>query len=359
MRYLCKDCWIAHTPATLLARCHVCDANANIRRLDPLQSLAATTETAPGERPELVCRRHPAEALEIFCGECRHPLSPRSLLNERSVMAVLGATGSGKTCLLWALRQHLAGANGLPLQIRQSLGDSDEQLETAVQALFIAGQARTTQRQDAVTRNYAWELMTTVQPRRSALVAFHDAAGEVWNDLDRLPRDGFEKLLRYLDLIGGVIFLIDGEQLAETLTEPRGRSTRSHAARIESQEIAIVDALARRLGPRKRETPVAVVVSKADVLWDDSRWAVFRPGQAGRESRDVSAAVKALLAAANRGAIAAAFEESFGAVGYFAVSAFGRSIATGDPLSAGNIEPARIEDPLLALIGEEVADGIA
>lgn len=360
MRYLCKDCWIAHTPATLLARCQICDANANIRRLDPLQSLAATTETAPGERPELVCRHHSAEALEIFCGACRRSISPRSLLNDRSVIAVLGATGSGKTSLLWVLSQRLRVANGLPLQIRQALGDSDEQLDEAVSDLYISGQARTTPRQDAITRNYAWELMTTAQrPRRSALVAFHDAAGTVWNDLERLPRAEFERLYRYLDLIGSVIFLIDGERLAETLANPHDRRLRAQAEGAESQEIAIVDAIERKLGPRKRETSVAVVISKADVLWDDGRWAVFRAGSEERKSEAVAAAVRTLLETAGRGAIVNAFEEAFGAVGYFAVSAFGRRVVAGEPLSADSIEPARIEEPLLALIGEEVADGVA
>lgn len=359
MRYLCKDCWIAHTPATLLARCHVCDANAHIQRLDPLESLAGTAQPAPGERPELVCRRHPTEPLDIFCGECRRPLSPRTLFNDRSVIAVLGATGSGKTSLLWVLNQRLRGANGLPLQIRQSLGDSDEQLEQAVRDLYISGQARATARQDAIARNYAWELMTTLQrPRRSALVAFHDAAGEVWNDLDRLPREEFERLYRYLDLVGSVIFLIDGERLAETLAGAQGRRPTAQAQQAEAQEIAILDAIERRLKLRRSETPVAVVISKADVLWDDPRWAVFR-GESDAPLADVQAAARALLEAAGRGAIVNAFDQVFGATGYFAVSAFGRSVVAGEPLAFDTIRPARIEEPLLALIGDEVADGIA
>ncbi len=358
MKYLCKDCWIAHTPATLLARCHVCDGNAHIHRLDPLDSAAATTEVVPGDRPELVCRRHPVEPLDIFCGECRRPLSPRALLNDRSVIGVLGATGSGKTSLLWVLNQRLRNANGLPLQIRQSLGDSDEQLESAVRDLYISGQARATARQDAIARNYAWELMTTLQrPRRSALVAFHDAAGEVWNDLDRLPREEFERLYRYLDLVGGLIFLIDGERLAETLESPPG-SRPPALQQAESQEIAILDAIERRLTSRRSEMPVAVVISKADMLWDDPRWAVFR-GDSAATSADLGAAARALLEVAGRGAILNAFDQVFGATGYFAVSAFGRRVVAGEALSAEAIRPARVEEPLLALIGDEVANGIA
>ena len=104
--------------------------------------------------------------------------------------------------------------------------------------------------------------------------------------------------------------------------------------------------------------PVAVVISKADMLWDDPRWAVFR-GDSTAPSADVGVAARALLEAAGRGAILNAFDQVFGATGYFAVSAFGRRIAAGEALTAGAIQPARIEEPLLALIGDEVANGIA
>jgi len=49
MRFLCKDCWIAHEAATLLARCKRCEANTRIERLEPVASKSANPSAVPLE----------------------------------------------------------------------------------------------------------------------------------------------------------------------------------------------------------------------------------------------------------------------------------------------------------------------
>lgn len=340
MSFLCKDCWVAHDASTLLARCKVCEANARIKRLDPLPSRAV-------EGGEFRCRLHPGEPLDLFCGRCRRQVSSRAVLDDRSIIAVIGDTGAGKTSLLWVLSERLRSAADLPVKIRQPLGDSDEQLAATVQELLDHGRLRVTPDTDAVVRNYAWELVTTNEwPARSFIVAFHDAAGEVWREFETLSRDDYQRLYRYLDLIGSVIFLIDGEHLAERL---RGDSTRARAAEI--NEIAIIDALGPRL--KARRMPVAIAVSKADTLWDLPEYAAFKE-DSGATQDDVDEAVRKLLANCGRRAFASAVAEVFDPVHYFAFSALGRPLVPGEPLAIESIRPARVHEPLLALIGMEV-----
>jgi hypothetical protein len=340
MTFLCKDCWVAHEPATLLARCKVCEANTRIKRLDPLPART-------NDETDYRCRLHPDEPLDLFCDRCRKQLSARAVLGDKSIIAVIGDTGSGKTSFLWTLSERLRSAPDLPVKIRQPLGDTDEQLAATVQELLDHGRLRVTADTDAVVRNYAWELVTTNEwPARSSIVAFHDAAGEVWRELQTLARDDYQRLYRYLDLIGSVIFIVDGEYLSQRL---RGDATWTRAA--EQNEIAIIDAIGPRL--KSRRMPVAIAVSKADTLWDLPDYAAFRE-DSGASADDVDAAVRKLLAACGRRAFASAMADVFEPVHYFAFSALGRTIAPGEPVPIESIRPARVHEPLLALIGMEV-----
>jgi hypothetical protein len=344
MTYLCKDCWMAQDTSKLLARCKICEVNSGIRRRDPASEIAARGS----QDADLVCAIHRSEPLDLFCGTCGQALSSHALLGERSVVAILGGVGSGKTSLLWVLRDRLRSSNGVPVKIRQPLGDTDQQLDQAVADLFTSGRARATPATDAVTRNYAWELVTTTRPRQSALMAFHDAAGEMWQKLERLPRDGNARFYRYLDLVGGIIFLIDGERLAETLAEGGRRRVADPAA---AQEIAILDAFDRRVGARNGEIPIAVTISKADILWNDERWSAFKP-DSGASRETIEKTVRELLTLGGRGDMLEELESVFSRVTYFALSAFGRELPAGQEVSLDDIFPARVEEPLLSLIVE-------
>ena len=196
MRFLCKNCWIAHEQATLLARCKRCEANTRIDRLEPLPSKAAAAFNGSGP---LVCKLHPTEPLDVFCDSCGASVPPRTVVNERSVIALLGDTAAGKTSYLWVLSERLRHHGESGVYIRQALGDSDEQMARAAQAIFEHGRTSATPATDADVRNYAWELVTG--ERSTSVIAFHDAAGEVWNELAGLSRVSYDRFYRYLDLV--------------------------------------------------------------------------------------------------------------------------------------------------------------
>jgi hypothetical protein len=336
---------MAQDAAKLLARCRICQINSGIHRLDPASEIAARG----AQDADLVCAIHRRERLDLFCGTCRQPLSSHALLGERSVVAILGGVGSGKTSLLWVLRDRLRSSNGVPVKIRQPIGDTDQQLDQAVADLFTTGRARATPVTDAVIRNYAWELVTTTKPRQSALMAFHDAAGEVWQQPEQLPRERNARFYRYLDLVEGIIFLIDGQQLADALAKDGRR--RAGADPAAAQEIAIIDAIDRRMAARAGDIPIAVTISKADVLWSDERWSAFKP-DSGASRETIAAAVRELLTLTGRSGMIEELESAFSTVTYFALSAFGRDVPAGQPLLLDDVTPVRVEEPLLSLIVE-------
>lgn len=346
LRFLCKDCWIAHDPATLLARCKRCDANTRIARLEPLPGKAGSGTP----RGPLVCRIHPAEPLDVFCGACERPVPPRTLVGDRSVIAVLGDTASGKTSYLWVLSERLRRATEEGVYIRQALGDSDEQMARSARDIFERGRPSATPPTDADVRNYAWELATG--ERSTTVIAFHDAAGEVWNELAGLSRNSYERFYRYLELVGSVVFAIDGEQVAEALDAEERRGVASPASRsAQVHELAIVDTVVRRIRARGDRVPAAAVITKADMLWDRPEWAAFRE-DSGADAGTIGRTVRELLLKAGRPALVRALEETFTPVRYFAISAFGA--APSDPLRIEDLRPARVLEPLLALLGNVV-----
>lgn len=343
MRFLCKECWIAHDPPTLLARCKRCEANTRIERLEPL----AAKQGESGPRGPLVCRIHPTEPLDVYCGACERGVPPRTVVGDRSIIALLGDTASGKTSYLWVLSEQLRRATADGIFIRQSLGDSDAQMARAARDLFERGRIAATPATDADVRNYAWEV--ALGERATTVIAFHDAAGEVWNQLAGLSRTAYDRFYRYLDLVGGVIFAIDGAHVAAAIDAEERRGIAPPDSRTaQVHELAIVDAVSRRIRARGERVPVAAVITKADVLWDRPEYAAFRD-DSGADAETIGRTVRELLLQAGRPALVRALEETFAPVRYFAISAFGHGLR--EPLQIEDLRPARVAEPLLSLLG--------
>lgn len=346
MRSLCKDCWIAHEPATLLARCKRCEANTQIQRLDPLPSKAAGGGTFSGSGP-LVCRLHSGEPLDLFCGSCRREVPPRTLVADGSILAVLGDTESGKTSLLWVLSERLRQANDSGVMIRTALGDSDAQMLRSVREIFDHGRLSATPATDADVRNYAWEVANLAG--ETTVLAFHDAAGEVWNELASLPRAAYDRFYRYLDLVGSIVFAIDGVRVAEALDTSARRGIPSPQLRsAQIHELSIVDAVSRRMRARGGRIPAAVVITKADMLWNRAECAAFEPSS-GANADTIDQAVREVLAKAGRQQLVQTLLDTFDPLRFFAVSAFGGT--PRQPLRIEDLAPARVEEPFVALLG--------
>ncbi len=342
---LCKDCWIAHDVTTLLARCKRCEANTRIHRLDPLSSKAPSRGL--GDAGPLVCRLHPTEPLDVFCGTCRGGVPPRTRITEGGVLAILGDTESGKTSLLWVLSERLRQPNGAGMMIRTALGDSDAQMLRSVREIFDSGRLSATPATDADVRNYAWEVANAAG--ETTVLAFHDAAGEVWHDLPNLSRTSYDAFYRYLDLVGSIVFAIDGVRVAEALdTMSRGGLPSPQLRSAQINELAIVDAISRRMNARSQRVPAAVVITKADMLWNRDDCTAFQPASEAT-AEAIDGAARDVLLRAGRQQLVQSLVDTFDPVRFFAVSAFGRTPRL--PLRLEELSPVRVEEPFVALLG--------
>ena len=97
--------------------------------------------------------------------------------------------------------------------------------------------------------------------------------------------------------------------------------------------------------------PAAVLITKADVLWEHPEWAVFRE-DSGADDDTIDRTARELLLKSGRTALVRALEETFAPVRYFAISAFGRDMS--EPLNIEDLRPVRVADPLLSLLGNVV-----
>jgi hypothetical protein len=344
MKFLCKECWIQHDVDTLLAGCEECGARVK-DRLEPL-----VDRHHPGElskKKQYVCKKHPEELLRIVCGNCKRPV-PASSFGNRSVLAVVGDTFSGKTSLMWVVTARMQRPNGDGISIDHPVGDSDKMLYQTVEHIFNGGGNLGTRPTDADVRNYAWEVtVPDGEQKKIWLLAFHDAAGEVWRELANLDRDTHPALRSFLRLVGCVLFVIDGEKLSRALDVHWEGIADADLLFAAEHELRIAKALEQRFSRRDERVPVAVAITKADTLWGRVEWELFRPGTTATREK-IDHAVRQLLQRTGRTPLLEALERAFKPLCCFAVSAFGRPPAPG--FTVNDIRPARVEEPIVSLL---------
>jgi hypothetical protein len=183
------------------------------------------------------------------------------------------------------------------------------------------------------------------------VIAFHDAAGELWQQLGHLSRDEYDRFYRYLKLVGSIILAIDGDRILEGIdTRTRGDVASPAMLAAEANEIRIVDELARKIRARGQPIPVGVTVTKADMVWERPEWSMFRR-DSGATADEIDRGVRELLRQSGRDALLDTLTSSFAPLQFFAVSAFGR--AADAPLRIADLQPSRVEEPLLAVLGAD------
>lgn len=370
-RYLCLHCWRSLPRERAFYRCGGCAGNdvpdwmrpaaGSLQRFErlrrPWYRRLFAEETAPTR-----CPKHPDAELQLFC-ECRYPLGERAALGRGAPLAlgVAGPRSSGKTLFLVTLMDELRRREirGRKLGI-VGLDDTEERFARLSAGFFESGakphatppvdeEARAWDQSSGLPAgNFAWTIAVDENRRRPPppmLLAVNDLGGETWGLPGHVRRELFD---RYLGHVGSLVFLIDGTSLAADLGKPvedawdeapppgdRGTATRQWFARV-----------LERLGRRARRTDLALVVSKADVLWDDG---VLPKTGIGKEMRPEETAIERVLFEARRRDVVVEARRRFRSVRLFAVSSLGFRPQEGDvdgkhhllrpPAPSGVVEP--------------------
>ncbi len=393
-RFLCLRCWRTPRRTEAYYQCATCDSGdtgpgaVQLPKWLPPSS-ATTSERRPvsdllpprwrrwfsdARVPEF-CPDHPKTPLILYC-PCGRPLSTQGAFSgELSGLGFAGPRSSGKTLLTITAISALGelGNNGgsaprvTPLSRRYGLlgfdgtggrfgrltGQLFHDRMRPAPSLEEPGRYGTDEAfdQDAI-RNFAWNVYETLpkveRPVQRAVLAVYDVAGEIWGIP---PHEREERLDRYLSLLGSLVFVLDGA----TIAADRNLSTEDawHPPGTEQgpawTDLEWFSRVRERLGhlKRRRGTDLALVISKADHLWD------AYPELKGEAPQE---ALEDLLRSTGRGGIVDAGRAEFRHVKLFAASSLGFRPGPDDVDAEGRLgrtpKPVGVTAPLLWLLGE-------
>lgn len=379
--FVCLNCWRTLPRAKTFFRCDACEGadlppwmltdTGALRRLEDVERpwlRRILTEDDGGGCP----RGHPEDRLHLFC-DCGYPFSYRAAIGRGAPLGlgVAGARGSGKTLLLFTMVHELRR-----LELGQKIGllgldDSERRFHELSARFFDQGakpeasweaDARPqpwNQRTGVPAGNFAWTLTLARDQRRggSALLAVYDLGGETWRLPHHEPRETFD---RYLQLLGSLVYLIDGGSLANDLGYRVEDAWDATAADVERRTLALqwFSGVLARLGGRSKKVDLALVVSKADGLWDHPEWEDLRPGAEDVSDDRRQELLEELLLASRRRDILLEARRSFRRVRLFAASSLGFQPSLADVSSEGRltrpIAPAGVTGPLLWLLSQRL-----
>jgi hypothetical protein len=303
----------------------------------------------------------------LYCPECSVPLSDRNIL-DRSHAAFLGIFGprfSGKTLFMISLIQELnhKQVDGRTLGL-VGLGDSNvrmgalaDQLRRGMRPKPNLPERRNpgkVAQQASKAQRFTWQLQLAGLDRRrvsSALLSLYDVSGE---DLAIPQHESLPVLDNYCRSMTSLIFLIDGKGVARDLGLPArdawdsNRDSGSKAA----DEVNALKNVQDRIGQEhsKQEVDLALVLSKADHLWEQPGWQKLNPENGQIESEAFERVMRDLLSKTDRNPLMAE-AAGFRRVKLFSASSLGflpkpKDVdkKSGQLKDAGRINPQGVID---------------
>lgn len=247
-------------------------------------------------------------------------------------IAVVAGPSAGKTAFVaGALTEfdRLSRSRNIALSV---LDESRSAFDEAVRSIAAGAQPRKTQ-------GALPAMVTEVQGSgRSRVMSLYDAAGESFIGSDQIRE------IRFFEVPNGILLLIDPSALARVRTD---RHDQIDAVKddllpssVDPQRVVenLLNALAAT-GTSPRSLSVAVVLSKSDALGVGAEVAALSSAHGAR-------AVPTWLQNQGASNLVNVIESSFGSVGWFHASAFGRMPGRG----GGSYSPQGTAEPLLWLL---------
>lgn len=392
-RYLCMNCWQVSEPDDLWLHCPRCTApmrsvGPEDWLVDPNEESSAAEsrgmrrvgdrggswirELIGGSEPVARCDVHPRDPVSLHCS-CGLKVLPRAYLQQSKplVLGFAGPRSSGKTLMTLAMIRELRQKEITGRQLGLiGLGDTETRFGRLQNRVLDKGEKpgatdpevpgvddglEPSPLDSTVTANsFCWQLnLDGAGHRHPMLLGVYDLAGETWGaGLD----ERLDRFDRYLRLLASLVFVVDGAALASDLGLPAADAWDRHPNRERDAGVDDLQWMARildRLGAHVKNVNLALVVSKADLIWGDPKWQGLKLAE-GEEplSEEHQDLLRELLTAGGRRDL---LVPSFRAVRAFAASSLGfrpeNDDVRDDRLIRG-IEPTGLLAPLEWLLTE-------
>jgi Double-GTPase 2 len=317
---------------------------------------------ANGNRLTATCPACKTETSKRVCPECHNELPTYFDEIDRAMVGLVGPVWSGKTVyitvLVHELRNRVGAAFGAavdPMDDRTIRRYRDE-FEAE---LYGQGQLLAKTQLGAPDRNYPLLYRMTTSRRtllgarsRSTSLVLFDTAGESFH-----TRDSVDLHARYVGAADGLVVLVDPLQFAGVRALLDGTVALPPRVEPPDQVLANVSAQIRasRLlrADRKIPTPVAVVISKVDVLWrhlPDSSLLRRRSEHDGyfddQDRLELHDEIRARLQDWEGGLLDRHLQHNYAQYSYFGISSLG-AMPNSMRVDRGLVSPFRVEDPVL------------
>jgi GTPase SAR1 family protein len=307
-----------------------------------------------------------------FCpnAECGRDLLREYVETGGRTIAIIGSAGSGKSTWVGVMVHEFRGrvADRFPGMALDLLGEKSRTryAEYFDEPLFHSGQ---TVRKTVSARATAPEpLMFCMKFRAQTkllrttkvtpvVTVFYDTAGE-----DVATADVMDQLVSYVEAAEGIILLIDPEQIPR-VRESTGKS-RTPRGKV-TEQLHVINRLGELLRERtstpvnrRLTTPLAIALTKLDLLRDtfDTQSPLRQPSRHNGsyhedDGKDVHEEVRGWLDNWYGPSFDRSVASTFATYRYFGLSALGDAPVNDNQLSPVGVQPYRVEDPMLWLLG--------
>jgi len=321
---------------------------------------------ARGRSNSAVCPNCHSPSRTQVCPGCHSRLPATFRTVQGRLIALVGPSQAGKTMFMTVMVHELRHRVGE--QLNSSTGGADDRSEERFARDYEAplySQRELLPPTTTAGQVYVAPLVFrfTMPPSRlrqqpqQLLLSFADSAGE-----DLATPGKTDQMIRYLSAADGVIVLVDPLQLPAVRHLMHRGATLPVPQYGDAEPVGAVAKITKLFleGDRRSgliDKPVAVVMTKLDMLWDllpaDSPLRSPEPQgglRDGSDSTAVDAQVQQLLDGWGAGELNRLIRYNYSQTSFFGVSALGAAPTPDNRISHVGVQPYRVMDPFLWLL---------